>query len=232
MPVYLLNDSIAFPDPMLADEIGLLAVGGDLSCERLLKAYSMGIFPWFSEGDPLLWWSLDPRMILFPHEFRVSRSLRKSMRRHQYVCKTDTCFATVMEACAGPRKREAGTWITTSMIEAYVRLHEMGYAHSFEVYSQGELAGGMYGVSLGKAFFGESMFFRTTDASKAALYFLCRAMVDWEFHFLDAQQPTRHLAGLGAQRMGKARFLELLGRALQFPTRRGRWDFQEEFSPA
>ncbi|RMG15941.1 MAG: leucyl/phenylalanyl-tRNA--protein transferase [Deltaproteobacteria bacterium] len=222
MPVYRLSQAIAFPDPEEADPSGLLAVGGDLSPERLLAAYSLGIFPWYSEGLPILWHAPDPRFVLPLSALRVSRSLRKSMRRYESTF--DTAFREVIAACASvPRRGQAGTWITAEMKDAYVRLHELGFAHSVETWHEGELVGGLYGVSLGGAFFGESMFHRARDASKVALVRLVEQLRRWDFDFVDCQVPTAHLASLGAEAWPRARFQRALERALEKPTRRGRW---------
>ncbi|MDH4284946.1 MAG: leucyl/phenylalanyl-tRNA--protein transferase, partial [Gallionellaceae bacterium] len=170
MIVYL-NDTTPFPpvERALRSPNGLLAAGGILAPHRLLDAYQQGIFPWFNEGDPVLWWSPDPRMVLFPYEFKVSRSLRKTLQKKVYEIRVDTSFEAVMRACAAPRKDQAGTWISEDMVAAYVHLHHMGLAHSVEAWHEGELAGGLYGIGIGRMFYGESMFSRKTDASKAAL---------------------------------------------------------------
>jgi len=190
---------------------GLLATGGDLSPERLLAAYRRGIFPWFGPGDPILWWSPDPRMVLFPAEFRLSQSLRKTLRRHAYEIRTDTVFAQVMRACAAPRDGEGGggTWILEEMIAAYGALHRQGHAHSVEVWMDGELAGGLYGVHIGAMFFGESMFSRRRDASKIALAHLA---AQWQRRYgdnspIDCQMHTAHLASLGAREIPRTEFV-------------------------
>lgn len=200
----------AFPDieQALREPNGLLAVGGDLSPERLLCAYRRGIFPWFSAGQPILWWSPEPRTVLFPHALRISRSLRKRMRNGGFLTTHDRTFLSVMRGCAEPRAGEPGTWITAEMIGAYARLHDLGYAHSIECWRDDQLVGGLYGVALGKVFFGESMFSRTADASKVALVDLCRA----GYELIDCQLPSAHLARLGAVELPRREFASLLRR--------------------
>jgi leucyl/phenylalanyl-tRNA--protein transferase len=224
MPVFMLGEDLVFPHPSNADRDGLLAIGGDLSPDRLLLAYSNGIFPWFDEGSPILWWSPDPRMVLFPGEFKRSKSLLQTIRRGHLEVRFDEDFRSVIMACsiAGNRQEE-GTWITGDMITAYMELHELGYAHSVETYLHGKLVGGLYGVSLGRAFFGESMFFIERDASKIALAGLVDRMLDWGFHFIDAQQRTEHLRSLGARPLPRKKFLELLQIAVIEPTIPGKW---------
>lgn len=224
MPVFLLNDELIFPSPDLADQDGLLAVGGDLSAERLLLAYRMGIFPWFSDDSPILWWSPDPRMVLFPDKFKSSKSLRQTIRNRNFEVRFDTKFSQVIRHCASTlRKHEDGTWIIPEMITAYTRLHELGFAHSVETYREGRLIGGLYGISLGRAFFGESMFFLERDASKAALAALVQRTKDWGFHFIDAQQNTEHLANMGASPIPRKEFLTLLEEAMKYETIKGNW---------
>ena len=224
MPVYRLGSELAFPPPEAAEPGGLLAVGGDLAPERLLLAYSQGIFPWYDASQPILWHSPDPRMVLVPRELHVSRSLAKTLRRGTFRVTLDACFARVIEACAQtPRRRGEGTWITDEMREAYQRLHELGFAHSAEAWVEGELAGGVYGVALGACFFGESMFRRRSDASKAAFATLVRQLGRWDFELVDCQMHTAHLARLGARDWPRTRFLRHLRRALRQPTRRGAW---------
>jgi leucyl/phenylalanyl-tRNA--protein transferase len=199
----------AFPPvtKALRNPSGLLAAGGDLSTERLLDAYARGIFPWFGEGDPLLWWSPDPRMVLWLRELHVSRSLRRTIRARRYAVTLDRSFLDVMHGCAGPRADHVGTWITPGMIEAYSRLAAIGYAHSVEVWSGVELAGGLYGVALGRMFFGESMFSRKADASKVALALLIKQLERWQFELIDCQMPTTHLKSLGAREIPRSEFL-------------------------
>jgi leucyl/phenylalanyl-tRNA--protein transferase len=221
---FLLGPEPTFPDPELADESGFLAVGGDLSPERLLEAYRRGIFPWPHDEDlPLFWFSPDPRCVLYPAELHVGRTLRSRLAR--YEVRYDTAFAEVIRGCAtAPRPTGDGTWITPPMVEAYFRLHEAGFAHSIESWREGRLAGGLYGVSLGGVFFGESMFAREPDASKVALVHLVRRVAEWGFRFVDCQLETDHLARFGARAIPRARFLRELARALEAPTRRGSWD--------
>jgi leucyl/phenylalanyl-tRNA--protein transferase len=202
---------------------GLLAVGGDLSPQRLLEAYRRGIFPWFSEGDPILWWSPDPRMVLFPGELKVSRSLSKSLRNRRYEIRFDCDFDGVIRACAAPREGQPGTWITAEMRSAYQRLHQLGYAHSVETWMNGELAGGLYGVSLGAAFFGESMFARIRDASKIALVHLVRKLEREKYGVIDCQMRTGHLATLGAREIPRAQFSRLLGELVDYGRTPGSW---------
>lgn len=209
-----LDPSTPFPpiDAALTDPDGLLAAGADLSPARLLDAYRHGIFPWYSEGQPILWWSPDPRMVLRVREFRVSRSLEKRMRRHEFDLRIDTAFDAVIDACAHvPRGQGGGTWITPAMIDAYRRLHRLGYAHSVEAWRDDELAGGLYGIALGRVFFGESMFARATDASKVALAGLVALLRGLDVPLIDCQQETRHLASLGARPIPRKRFARHLG---------------------
>jgi len=208
----LLQRDSRFPplSQALTDPNGLLAAGGDLSPRRLLDAYQHGIFPWFSPDDPILWWSPDPRMVLFPSEFSISHSLRKTLRKGAYVVRTDSAFEQVMRACAAPRGEENGTWITEGMIAAYGELHRLGYAHSIEVWMDNELAGGLYGVAIGQMFYGESMFSRRSDASKIALAHLARQLERWNFGMIDCQMYTPHLASLGARAIPRAEFIARL----------------------
>ena len=224
MPIYRLVDEPIFPPPEYADPSGLLAVGGDLSKERLLEAYRLGIFPWYSEDQPILWWSPDPRLILNLEDFKISRSLRKTLKKEVFQVTFDHAFEEVIRACASvPREAQNGTWITDEMQEAYVNLHGLGYAHSVESWFGGKLAGGLYGVSLGKCFFGESMFHLKTDASKVALATLVEKLKSWEFHFIDSQMTTEHMLRLGAKELPRRIFLKRLQSALRYPTKRGRW---------
>jgi leucyl/phenylalanyl-tRNA--protein transferase len=202
---------------------GLLCAGGDLSPDRIVDAYSHGIFPWFSDGDPILWWSPDPRMVLFPGELKVSRSLRKAVARGEFETRVDTAFRDVMEACAEPRDGQGGTWIVPEMIDAYTALHERGLAHSVESWSDGELVGGLYGVSLGKVFFGESMFTRAPDASKVALVHLVDRLRESGFRVIDCQQATAHLASLGAREITRGEFAQLVRESIQYPPSGERW---------
>jgi len=216
-----------FPDPRLASPEGLLAVGGDLRAERLLAAYRRGIFPWFNDGQPILWWSPEPRAVLFPGDVRITRSLAKRLRNGGFRVTLDTRFREVVEGCAAPRRGDpgGGTWIVTSMVEAYCDLHRRGFAHSVECWLGEELVGGLYGISLGRAFFGESMFSRASDASKVALVHLAGQVAAWGFHFIDCQLPTPHLATLGVVVMSRVEYLARLAAALDAPDRVGRWEF-------
>jgi leucyl/phenylalanyl-tRNA--protein transferase len=222
--VVRLGRRLAFPPAEEAHESGLLAVGGDLGAERLLLAYASGIFPWYEAGGPILWHSPDPRFALRPGELHVPRSLAKSLRKPRFEIRLDTAFARVIRACAGARgPGRTGTWITPEMIEAYEALHALGFAHSAEAWQEGELVGGLYGVSLGAAFFGESMFALRADASKAAFVTLVRQLERWSFRLIDCQVETDHLVRFGATGWPRAQFLAELERALAAPTRRGTW---------
>ena len=226
MPVYRLRSDLAFPPPEHAEPSGLLAVGGDLSSERLLRAYSLGIFPWY-EKPPILWFSPDPRMLIEPGALHVSRRLQRTLRQGRFELRLDSAFARVIQSCADvAREREHGTWISADMIAAYLALHAAGWAHSCEAWQGDALVGGVYGVSLGRAFFAESMFHLVSDASKAALVALVWQLEAWGFTLLDCQLPTPHLASLGARPWPRERFLAALERALQAPTRRGRWSLE------
>lgn len=229
MPLYQLTKDLAFPPPEFATREGLLAIGGDLSRERLLLAYSQGIFPWFGEDDPLLWWSPDPRMVLFPEEFHVSRRTERINRQGRFAVTLDTAFDRVIAACADmPRPGQDGTWITREMEQAYIDLHEGGYAHSVEVWEDSRLAGGLYGVSLGRCFFGESMVSRVSNSSKVGLLWLVRQLRRWEFSLIDCQVHTEHLAQLGARDIPRRQFLRLLAEAEHYETRVGPWEFDTD----
>jgi leucyl/phenylalanyl-tRNA--protein transferase len=226
--VWRLPRELVFPPPEEADPSGLLAVGGDLSPERLLLAYSMGIFPWPHEGLPLLWFSPDPRWVISCAELHVPRRLARSLRAGQYEVRLDTSFADVIRACAAaPRPGQDGTWITGDMIAAYERLHALGFAHCAEAWLEGELVGGLYGVSLGGCFFGESMFTRAPDASKTALVTLIRQLAAWGFTLFDCQTHTPHVERLGAKAWSRARFLATIAAAQGMPTRRGVWRLEQ-----
>lgn len=207
-----LDRSHRFPplEVALREPNGLLAVGGDLSPARLLEAYRHGIFPWYSAGDPILWWSPDPRMVLFPAELKISRSLAKTLRNKRYEVRFDTAFEAVIEACAAPRDGEAGTWIVPEMKAAYRRLHALGHAHSVETWIDGRLAGGLYGIAIGRMFYGESMFTRVRDGSKIALAYLVRRLIDQGYGMIDCQMETGHLASLGARAIPRAEFAKRL----------------------
>lgn len=213
-----LADTHAFPplSRALKEPNGLLAAGGDLSVPRLLAAYRHGIFPWYSEDEPILWWSPDPRMVLFPDELKVSRSLGKTVRKGKFEITADRRFREVVEGCSGPRNGQRGTWITPEMIEAYCRLHQAGYAHSVEAWIDGKLAGGLYGVAIGRAFFGESMFARVTDASKVAFVALVRQLQRWQFGLIDCQMKTAHLASFGAREVPRSDFARRLSSLVDY----------------
>ncbi len=215
-----------FPDVDSAEKEpdGLLAVGGDLSATRLINAYRRGIFPWFGDGDPILWWSPDPRTVLVPDRLRVAKSLLKTLRRGRFGVSIDRDFDTVIQACAEPRDEDGGTWLVPEMINAYQRLHAHGLAHSVEVWQDGALAGGLYGVAIGRVFFGESMFTRISDASKVALVHLCRTLSEQGFGLIDCQVLTGHLIRMGAQQISRAAFSQLLERWCSLPDWRGNWD--------
>jgi leucyl/phenylalanyl-tRNA---protein transferase len=216
MTVYRLTGKIAFPPPELADDDGLLAVGGDLSVDRLALAYAMGIFPWYSGASPILWWSPNPRLVLFPQELKVSRTLRQTVKKGLYRVTSNVAFEDVIRSCATiPRKGEKGTWITEEMINAYLRLHQAGYAHSIEAWDGGELAGGLYGIILGRAFFGESMFAKKSDASKVAFATYVTQLAEKGFELIDCQVATDHLKRFGAREIPRAEFMEHLKKALR-----------------
>ncbi len=206
------GDPARFPDPFYAlnEPNGLLAVGGDLSPVRLLNAYRQGIFPWYSDGQPILWWSPNPRAVLFPEKLKISRSLRKKLRQHPFRITLDCDFAAVIDACSEPRPRQDGTWISEEMKQAYIRLHGIGFAHSVECWEGSELVGGLYGISMGKAFFGESMFSRRSDASKIAFAHLVEQLNLWQFRLIDCQVQSAHLTSLGAELIPREQFLDLL----------------------
>ena len=208
MAIQISKKELTFPDPEEADESGLLAIGGDLSIERLKLAYSNGIFPWYEEGMPILWWSPDPRMVLFPDKMLISHSLRQVVKKNSFHITYDTEFGRVIEECSlTPRKDQEGTWITRDMKSAYVRLFEAGFAHSVESWLDGKLVGGLYGVAIGKAFFGESMFHKETNASKVALVHLVDKLKDWGYRIIDAQVYTNHLESLGGELIPRNQYL-------------------------
>ena len=223
---------LRFPPVELASPEGLLAVGGDLRAERLLEAYRHGIFPWYNPGQPILWWSPDPRAVLFPSKLKVTRSLRKTLRRNKFNVTLDTAFRDVMRRCALPRPGSpaGGTWITPEMIEAYGVLHDRGFAHSVESWREGKLVGGLYGVAMGNAFFGESMFSRETDASKAAFVCLVRQLERWGYAFIDCQISSAHLFSLGAEEIRRHDFMARLEQALKQPERSGCWCFDPDLT--
>lgn len=228
MPVFQLSEQICFPPPEMAEPDGLLAIGGDLTPERLLEAYRQGIFPWFSEGDPILWWSPAPRLVLFPREFHLPRRLARIIRQSTFTLKADSSFREVIEKCAGTRlTRGSETWITADMTEAYCRLHELGYAHSIECWHNGYLAGGLYGVMLGRVFFGESMFSAESNASKVALQALVRHAEISGIRLIDCQMKTEHLVSLGAREIPGRKFQELLQELTHPFTAQKKWRLQQ-----
>lgn len=210
----------------LRDPNGLLAAGGDLSEKTLLKAYGRGIFPWFGDDDPILWWSPDPRMVLFPEELHVTRSMRKTLRTADFEVTADRDFRQVIMECRGPRHGVHDTWITPQMVEAYLDLHKAGYAHSVETWIDGKLAGGLYGVAIGHAFFGESMFTRVTDASKIALVTLTRQLLAWNFGIIDCQMRTEHLASFGAREIPRDEFAQRLVELVDYASVSGPWTLE------
>jgi leucyl/phenylalanyl-tRNA--protein transferase len=227
VPIFRLGRDVAFPDPARAEPDGLLAVGGDLRPERLLAAYALGIFPWFDDASPILWWSPDPRLVLEPERLHVSRSLQRTIRRGRYRVTADTAFERVIRSCAArERPGQRGTWITREMVDAYVRLHRLGFAHAFEAWEGDRLAGGLYGISLGAAFFGESMFADGPDASKVAFVRAVEWLSSRGVRLVDCQVRTEHLASLGAHEIPRREFLERLAEALEAPTLRGTWSLE------
>jgi leucyl/phenylalanyl-tRNA---protein transferase len=226
-----LKQTDPFPPPSsaLASPNGLLAAGGDLSPRRLIEAYRLGIFPWYSEGEPILWWSPDPRMVLVPTDLKIARSLGKTLKRGGFQIRADTAFREVIQACATARRPgQRGTWITRPMVEAYCRLHELGVAHSVETWIEGELAGGLYGIALGRAFFGESMFARSSDASKIAFVHLVRQLERWDFGLIDCQMSTAHLASFGAAEIARREFSARLAKLVHYAHSTARWCFEPD----
>ena len=212
-----------FPPLDAASPEGLLAIGGDLCPDRILSAYRKGIFPWFSGDQPILWWSPNPRAVLLPSQIRISRSLKKNIRNRGFRITTDRAFVDVVKECAKDREQQKGTWITTEMRDAYTALHSRGHAHSVETWQNGELVGGLYGISIGKAFFGESMFARVTDSSKTALVGLSSLLTNWEYHFIDCQVRSSHLDSLGAKCIPRNQFSKMLERAIRVPVAPHHW---------
>ncbi len=226
MPIFQLNRNVDFPNPDLAEPDGLLAIGGDLSSHRLIEAYRVGIFPWYSDGDPILWWSPNPRMVLFPNKFIRHKNLAKTVNSSKFKISFDAMFEQVIELCSSvPRKGQYGdTWITDEMKDAYVKLHNMGVAHSVEVSYKNKLVGGLYGLSIGSCFFGESMFHTVTDASKVALWHLVDRMLMWNFDMIDVQQETDHLKSMGAISLDRKEFLHLLNDSVNKKSKLGSWN--------
>lgn len=228
--IFRIPDRHVFPEPELAEPNGLLGVGGDLDPNRVLLAYQLGIFPWYSEGQPVLWWSPDPRMVLHTSDLKVARSLGKRVRQGRYEITFDRAFAQVVEACGEvPRPGQSGTWITDDMLHSYVSLHEAGYAHSVEAWQDGELVGGLYGVSLGQLYCGESMFAKAPDASKVAFVHLVRQLARWGVPLVDCQVYTEHLARFGAVEIPRTHYLEQVHELVRGPHRPGPWSFDADF---
>ncbi|NDV19764.1 leucyl/phenylalanyl-tRNA--protein transferase [Pseudodesulfovibrio sp. JC047] len=226
MTIYRLFDEPVFPDPEEADPDGLLAVGGDLSPQRLVNAYANGIFPWYGDDSPILWWSTNPRLVLFPKELHVSRSLRRVLNKKTFTFTMDTQFSSVIRQCACcPRPEQEGSWIVEDMVDAYVTLHELGFAHSVEAWQGETLVGGLYGVALGSVFYGESMFYHVPDASKAAFAVLVAQLERWGFNLIDCQQTTHHLLRFGAREVQRYEFLQKVREGLECPSRSGGWTF-------
>ena len=233
MPLFRLDDQqIGFPPPQLSCDDGLLAVGGGLSPEWILTAYSLGIFPWYSEGEPIYWWSPDPRLMMHPTDIKVSKSMKQVFRKKTFTITLDTDFRQVITNCQTTKRNYGeGTWITNDMLEAYCYLHQLGFAHSVEVWdskNQQQLVGGLYGLSLGKCFFGESMFAKASNASKAAYIALCHQLTTWQFNMVDCQMPTPHLQSLGGKIVAREPFLQQLAKDIQHATLRGQWQFDDD----
>ena len=228
IPYLAADDPFPPVDLALRNPNGLLAAGADLSPARLMDAYAHGIFPWFNDDDPVLWWSPDPRMVLPVREIRISRSLRRTIRSHRFRVSADMAFAAVVAGCAAPRRDQHGTWITEDMAVAYLRLFDMGHAHSIETWSGDDLVGGLYGVALGRMFFGESMFSRRSDASKVALVLLARQLGRWGFDIIDCQMSTDHLASLGAREISRAAFLRHVRELGRHPPVRAPWRLDQD----
>ncbi len=228
MPVYMLsNSSIEFPQPHLARDDGLICVGGDLTYQRLINAYQNGIFPWFSEGEPILWWSPDPRLVLYPDKIYISKSLNKRIRKSYFHVTMDRAFEDVIVACSKYRgEKRKSTWLVDEMVEAYINLHSLGYAHSVEIWRDGELAGGLYGVSLGRIFFGESMFSYIKDSSKVALVALCSHLEHHNFDLIDCQVTSAHLLSMGAEEISRELFLKQISTSIKKKSIIGRWSFE------
>ncbi|MGK0469120.1 leucyl/phenylalanyl-tRNA--protein transferase [Clostridium sp.] len=213
MPIYGLSNDLVFPDPSLSEQDGLLAINGDLTPQRLLLAYSTGIFPWFSDEEPILWWSPDPRFIVYPKDVKISHSMKKTLKKKRFRVSFDTCFRDVISNCSNIRK-DTGTWITDEMIEAYCKLHKLGFAHSVETFYEDKLVGGLYGVSIGKCFFGESMFSTMDNASKVAFITLSKVLEEKDFNLIDCQVHTNHLESLGGVFISRKDFLSLLKKGI------------------
>lgn len=232
MSVFRLTDALVFPDPLLADSDGLLAVGGDLSPERLLLAYRLGIFPWYSNATPILWWSPDPRLVLYPDELKVSKSLSRVLKKNRFHITADCAFAQVIRECGAVRRqKQEDTWLVPAMITAYCHLHQLGFAHSIEAWRDDHLVGGLYGIALGRVYFGESMFSRETDASKVALVHLVQHLSRQGCQLIDCQVSTRHLQSLGAREIPRREFLQQVRNAMDpDDQRRGHWQLAEQIA--
>ena len=232
MPIFRLSESIEFPPAWLSRSDGLLCIGGDLCAQRLILAYRSGIFPWFSNREPILWWSPDPRLVLFPSKIRVSKSLKKTIRKACFSIRVDTAFEQTIVACSQPRQdKPEGTWLVEEMIDAYITLHKMGIAHSVEAWQGDQLAGGLYGVSLGKTFFGESMFSQVSNASKVALVALARELDSQGFGMIDCQVTSGHLLRMGAQEITRTRFLDILNHGVDEKPPAGLWQSGRSLYP-
>lgn len=215
MAIYALSDDLVFPNPELSEEDGLLAVGGDLSVDRLLLAYSNGIFPWYNKDEPILWWCPKPRFILKPEDIRISKSMKKIIKKGEFVVTFDNDFEGVISNCKSMRENEEGTWITDEMMQAYINMHNEGYALSVETYLDGELVGGLYGVIIGKCYFGESMFSKVSNASKIALITLAQRLKELDFEFIDCQVYTPHLESMGAKMVEWDEFKSMINNGLR-----------------
>jgi leucyl/phenylalanyl-tRNA--protein transferase len=233
-PFWISHDDNEFPPVELAmkDPDGLLAVGGDLSVGRLVNAYRHGIFPWYSDGQPILWWSPDPRLVLYPTQVIIHRSLAKTLRKQPFEVRFDNTFSEVIQACAGPRRDADGTWITNEMQQAYLRLHKAGYAHSIECWQDDRLVGGLYGIAIGKVFFGESMFSLVSDASKVALVYLCAHLIKWHFSMIDCQVETPHLINMGAVSIPREKFVQQLQQDIDKSFVPGKWSVDDTIKEA
>jgi len=224
MPLFRLSERLDFPPAWLARSDGLLCIGGDLSAQRILLAYEKGIFPWFSENEPILWWSPDPRLVLFPGNIKVSRSLKKTIKKNTFHLTMDNAFEETILSCSKPRRKEyAGTWLVEEMIEAYIQLHKLGYAHSIETWKDDRLVGGLYGICLGGIFFGESMFSFEDDASKTALTALARHLEQHRFDLIDCQVTTNHLLSMGATEISRNTYLDIIQRSIKRTDLRNVW---------
>lgn len=228
--IWLQQNSLEFPvvENALVEPNGLLAAGGDLSVDRLVTAYRSGIFPWYEEGQPILWWTPNPRGVLFPQKIKITKSLKKVLRSDNFVIKVDQSFRQVITACAEPRDYSDGTWITLAMIEAYCQLFDEGIAHCVEVWVGNKLVGGLYGLAMGQIFFGESMFSRQSNASKVAFAYLAKQLEIWNYTLIDCQLPNQHLASLGAEEISRPEYMNYLKKYLGKSIDKKRWEFDVE----